>query len=85
MILIPPDFFSASVPLLLIGKCNAGISDSYNPFNSSDELSQKFFAGCEKVDFGAGLYVGAKTVFGSLILGGGANSTGQWNITVAFN
>lgn len=78
-------FEFASVPLLLIGKCNAGISDSYNPFNSSDELSQKFFAGCEKIDFGAGLYVGAKTVFGSLILGGGANSTGQWNITVAFN
>ncbi|MCQ2583974.1 MAG: patatin-like phospholipase family protein [Treponema sp.] len=75
----------ASVPLLLIGKFNAGISDSYNPFNPSEELSKNFFAGCEKVDFGAGLYVGAKTIFGSLIIGGGANSTGQWSATIAFN
>jgi len=78
----------AGLPLLLIGKLNAGISDSYNPFAenpASSEIPNRILAGCEKVDFGAGLYAGVKTLFGSVIFGAGGNTTGQWSITAAFN
>lgn len=67
-------FEIAGMPLMFVGKVNAGYGNLKN-------LKGNFSA----PDTGLSLHAAFKTPFGSFLAGGGWNSTGQWNMTLAFN
>lgn len=62
------------MPLYAVGKVNAGYGDLYSL------VDKPSFP-----DTGISLHAAFKTPLGSILAGGGWNTRGQWNLTLAFN